>query len=77
MSAADAQRDPVEELAEDFARRLRRGERPSLSEYTARHPELAAEIHELFPALVVMEQFGSVADAYERSTEWHAKSPAI
>ncbi|HEY1376823.1 MAG TPA: WD40 repeat domain-containing serine/threonine protein kinase, partial [Gemmataceae bacterium] len=48
--------------AEDFARRLRRGERPSLSEYTSRHPELAGEIRDLFPALVVMEQFGSVAD---------------
>lgn len=62
MNASDAKRDPVEELAEDFARRLRRGEYPSLTEYTSRHPELAAEIQDLFPALVVMEQFGSVAD---------------
>lgn len=64
MSAPEAKRDPVEELAEDFARRLRRGERPSLSEYTSRHPELAAEIHDLFPALVVMEQFGSIAEPH-------------
>ena len=34
---------------------------PALTEYTGKHPELAAEIRDLFPALVVIEQFGSVA----------------
>src|SRR5262249_33827936 len=38
----------------------RRGERPSLSEYTDRYPELAEEIRALFPALVEMEQLASV-----------------
>ena len=51
----------MNELAEEFAERFRRGERPSLTEYTERYPELEAEIRDLFPALVVMEQFGSVA----------------
>ena len=32
-----------------------------MTEYTAQYPELAAEIRDLFPALVVIEQFGSVA----------------
>lgn len=49
-------RDPVEELAEAFLERYRRGERPSLTEFTSRAPEHADEIRELFPALVVMEQ---------------------
>jgi serine/threonine protein kinase len=49
-------RNPVEQLADDFVERLRRGERPSLTEYCERHPELAGEIRDLFPALVVMEQ---------------------
>jgi serine/threonine protein kinase/WD40 repeat protein len=49
-------RDPVEELAEAFLERFRRGERPSLSEFIARAPEHAQEIRELFPALVLMEQ---------------------
>ncbi len=31
-----------------------------LTEYTGKYPELAAEIRDLFPALVVIEQFGSV-----------------
>jgi serine/threonine-protein kinase len=47
------------ELAHEFAARLRRGEQPALTEYADRHPELADEIRELFPALVDMEQFGS------------------
>src|SRR5262249_10184940 len=52
--------DPVAALAGEFAERYRRGERPSLTEYTARYPELADQIRELFPALVVMEELGSV-----------------
>jgi serine/threonine protein kinase/WD40 repeat protein/tetratricopeptide (TPR) repeat protein len=53
--------DPLNALAEEFAARYRRGERPSLSEYTRRHPGLAARIRELFPALVLIEELGSVA----------------
>jgi hypothetical protein len=49
-------RDPVEQLAESFQARLRRGERPSLEEYVARCPERADDIRDLFPALVEMEQ---------------------
>ena len=43
-------------LAEDFAARFRRGERPSLEEYVGLHPELADDIREYFPAMVEMEQ---------------------
>lgn len=53
--------DPMVGLAEEFAERYRRGERPALTEYTDRHPELAERIRRLFPTLVVMEEFGSVA----------------
>ncbi len=53
--------DPLNALAEEFVGRYRRGERPALSEYAARHPELAEEIREMFPALVMMEDLGSVA----------------
>src|SRR5262249_39971151 len=56
-------RDPVEELAEAFLERYRRGERPSLSEFIARAPEHADEIRELFPALVLMENASPVASA--------------
>jgi WD40 repeat protein/serine/threonine protein kinase len=46
----------LDQLAEEFAERYRRGERPSLREYTDRYPDLADEIQELFPALVEVEQ---------------------
>src|SRR5438552_11358865 len=43
-------------LADDFAARYRRGERPALQEYIDRHPELADDIREFFPAMAEMEQ---------------------
>ncbi len=48
--------DPLDDLAEQFVDRLRRGEWPALTEYTNRHPELADQIRELFPLLITMEQ---------------------
>jgi tetratricopeptide (TPR) repeat protein len=49
--------DPsVDDLAEEFARRWRDGERPTVEEYTARYPHLAAEIRDVFPAVLLMEQ---------------------
>lgn len=50
------ERDPVDTLAEDFVRRLRRGERPTLAEYVERRPDLADAIRRLFPALQLLEQ---------------------
>jgi serine/threonine protein kinase/WD40 repeat protein len=58
MTEPQPRRNPAEELAEAFLERYRRGERPSLSEYTRAHPELADEIRDLFPALVMMEEAG-------------------
>ncbi|MEO2090321.1 MAG: serine/threonine-protein kinase, partial [Gemmataceae bacterium] len=43
-------------LADEFAARHRAGERPAVEEYCTRHPELAADIRELFPALVELER---------------------
>src|SRR5437667_11004673 len=61
MSETSSGPDLLNELAYEFAERFRRGERPSLTEYTARYPDLEAEIRDLFPAMVVIEQFGSIA----------------
>src|SRR5262249_36826731 len=58
MTDPEKRRNPVEELAESFLARYRRGERPALSEYIERHPELADDIRDLFPALVMMEEAG-------------------
>src|SRR5207245_2032156 len=48
MSTSSSAPDPLNPLAEEFVARYRRGEHPSLTEYTAQHPELADEIRELF-----------------------------
>jgi hypothetical protein len=56
MDSSDSDRNPVEELAEEFVQRYRRGERPALSEYTDRFPQWAERIRALFPALVIMEK---------------------
>jgi WD40 repeat protein/serine/threonine protein kinase len=53
-----------DELAEEFAERHRRGERPSIEEYVDRLPEMAAEIREMFPALVEVEQVRGDAGDY-------------
>jgi serine/threonine protein kinase/WD40 repeat protein len=56
MSDSSADRDPLERLADEFVARYRRGERPSLTEYANRLPDRAAEVRDLFPALVEFEQ---------------------
>ncbi|MFO0810939.1 MAG: protein kinase [Gemmataceae bacterium] len=56
MANTSSDREPIDCVAEEFLARYRRGERPTVAEYAARHPDLADEIRELFPALVMMEQ---------------------
>jgi WD40 repeat protein/serine/threonine protein kinase/tetratricopeptide (TPR) repeat protein len=58
MKTSSGERNPVELLAEEFLDRKRRGEQPTLREYVERHPELADEIRDLFPALLMMEDLG-------------------
>lgn len=48
--------DPLDDLAEEFARRWRNGEQPSIEEYAARFPDWADRIRELFPAVLLMER---------------------
>jgi WD40 repeat protein/serine/threonine protein kinase len=52
------ERDPVELLADEFLGEIRRGGRPTIEEYAARHPDLADAIRDLFPALLMMENLG-------------------
>jgi serine/threonine protein kinase/WD40 repeat protein len=63
MPSSDSSRDvALERLAEEFVARHRQGEHPPLSEYTGRYPELAADIRELFPALVQIEHLKPATD---------------
>jgi WD40 repeat protein/serine/threonine protein kinase/tetratricopeptide (TPR) repeat protein len=62
MAESEARSARVLELAEEFLERYRKGERPSLREYIDRHPDLAAEIRDVFPAMAMMENV-AVADS--------------
>jgi eukaryotic-like serine/threonine-protein kinase len=56
MGDSTSHADRVDELAQEFLGRYRKGEHPSISEFVDRCPERAEEIRELFPALVLMEK---------------------
>jgi serine/threonine protein kinase/WD40 repeat protein len=74
MPSSDSSRDALLEwLSEEFVERHRRGERPTLTEYAERHPELATEIRDLFPALVQIEDLkpipGDLTGAFVPTSE--------
>src|SRR5438067_82427 len=63
MPTPDPDRDPLDVLAEEFADRCRRGETPSVTEYVARHPNLADDLRDLLPAVAQMELLKKVRRA--------------
>ncbi len=66
-SAAPSARHPVEELAEDFLTRLRRGERPSLTDYVQQFPHVADELADIIQALLVLEGLRADGEELEES----------
>jgi serine/threonine protein kinase/WD40 repeat protein len=65
MSTSGWQSGLVLELAEEFLDRYRKGQRPPLREYIERHPELAGEIREVFPAMAMMENIALADESLE------------
>jgi WD40 repeat protein/serine/threonine protein kinase len=63
----------VLELAEEFLARYRRGERPRLREYIQRHPDLAAEIKEVFPAMAMLEKIALADESLEMPRDTSAR----
>ena len=53
-------------LAEEFVARYRSGERPALSEFVERRPDLADKIREIFPTLVLLEELAPAPAALSR-----------
>jgi eukaryotic-like serine/threonine-protein kinase len=58
MTPAKSPQPTIEQLTEEFLERYRQGQRPAIAEYTTRYPELADEIRDVFPALVLVEEAG-------------------
>ncbi|MFI5460389.1 MAG: WD40 repeat domain-containing serine/threonine protein kinase, partial [Isosphaerales bacterium] len=78
MSMSDSEQyDLLDRLAEEFAERFRRGERPALKEYTDRYPKLADEIRDLFPAMVKVEQAEGVGQGEKQSGDSRGANPPL
>jgi eukaryotic-like serine/threonine-protein kinase len=60
MNDPSYDRDPFEVVAESFLARYRAGERPSIEDLAALHPDLAGPIRKLLPTLVRVERDLSV-----------------
>ena len=46
----------IEQLADSFAERIRKGENPAVGEYVARYPEVAAKLQALLPVVALLER---------------------
>src|SRR5271166_3311506 len=78
MSISDSEQyNLLDRLAEEFADRFRRGERPALKEYTDRYPELADDIRDLFPALVRVEQIEGFVEEDEETRNSRSVNPPL
>src|SRR5262245_35660949 len=60
--------DLIDQLADEFTARFRKGERPALQEYIDRYPHLADDIRELLPAMVEIEQVKEEGAPVEQAT---------
>jgi serine/threonine protein kinase len=78
MSEPNTSVDVVDQLAEEFACRLRAGERPGIEEYAERFPELADEIRAALPSVEMMEQLKPRRDqtvAANSTSNWSDTAP--
>lgn len=64
------ERDPLELLATEFVTGLRQGAEPAIESLVEAHPELAAEIQDLFPLLTAMEGWKT----YRETTSYEHRS---
>ncbi len=55
-SSSHSNSELISELANDYLDRCRQGERPPLSEYIERHPELEQGIRDVLPMLLIIEE---------------------
>ena len=55
MNGSPANPDLLAQLVDEWQERLRKGERPDIDEYTRKYPELADDIRQLLPGLLVLE----------------------
>lgn len=64
----------LEQIADEFINQIRNGEKPEVSSYAKRYPELASEIEEFFPAIAALEG-GKYADQPHGKVSLGASTP--
>lgn len=55
-SVEEAERETIENIAEEFTQRWRRGEQPSVNEYVERYPAVAERLKALLPPVLILER---------------------
>ena len=58
MSSGGNGSDRMADVVDALIDRIQQGDRPTVDEYVAEHPEFADEIRELFPAMEMIEELG-------------------
>ena len=77
MAFDESKRDDLlDRLVDEFAARLRRGERPALKEFTDRYPELADEIREIFPAMAQVENAKEICHDWDQEDQADSTPPS-
>ncbi|MCA9262849.1 MAG: protein kinase [Planctomycetales bacterium] len=59
MKGTQSDSEVLSNLAHDYSERVRRGESLTIHDYALAHPRFAAEIEDLFPAMLLLEQMRS------------------
>ena len=74
-SHTEEDRHPVEVIAEEYATRLRAGEKPTIEEYALRHPEHAELLRTILPSIALVERVSNDDSAQSKSSASHSLSP--
>ena len=56
MTKTETDQEMLDQLAEEFAARCRRGETPAVSDYAGRYPSLAGQLREVLPPIALIER---------------------
>ncbi|MFO0810020.1 MAG: WD40 repeat domain-containing serine/threonine-protein kinase [Gemmataceae bacterium] len=77
MSTAGSKSEIVLALAEEFLERYRKGERPALKEYADKHPDLADDIRDVFPAMAMMENIALADESLAERASGGCQPPGL
>ena len=68
MTKTEADQVILDQIAEDFAARCRRGETPSVADYAGRYPSLSGQLRELLPPIALIERLKSERNGPQPTT---------